>query len=619
MDYPRADNSQQQSEFSQFDLGLNVLVFKQGDDPIDAISHMISFLSDVVTSCFPTTNNQLRNSSNPRQQATIYDGRVTIQPVQGRHISYATGEGHISKHCTKPKKKRDDEWFKDKVLLVQAQANRKILHDKELQFLADLRIPEGQATQFVITHNAAYQADDLDAYDSDCDELNTAKIALMVNLSHFGSDALAELEPKLYDGDVIHTNCAIAIPDSEKTLLLAEESHPIPSYRPTIVEVPSELPKVSMTFSRKLFVSVEDLNYLVSSSQEWLVEDLVNYHLKELHCSARCLTQIEFVCEEYSQEVLGFSDTIVSGNPTPIGDPIVSTTSPTLTSFGDSDFLLFEEADAFLGLEDVTRAITEGSWGFEHIKACFRDEIIPFVKALKDLLNTFDQYLIDELTEVQNIFLQMKQAVDQHRLESKTFGFQNELLLEQVISKDIVNIMVNASVNAFVNNASISMSDCKKCLELENELLNKQDFIEKEKYDKLSKLNMNSDVTYGKGNGCMLSSNHDLCALNVTNDVKARSKSKCVKKNSKRSLETNRITKTTEVPLRKPIALENDTPKPVVTLVYSRKPRRSKTSVPASKSKIKKSMTANNKEPSKSDVSKASNVPSSSLNECMSS
>nr|GFC31438.1 reverse transcriptase domain-containing protein [Tanacetum cinerariifolium] len=62
--------------------------------------------------------------------------------------------------------------------------------------------------------------------------------------------------------------------------------------------------------------------------------------------------RIDFVCEEYSQEVLGFSDTTVSGNPTPIDDPIVSTTSPTLTPFGDSDFLLFEEADAFLGLED---------------------------------------------------------------------------------------------------------------------------------------------------------------------------------------------------------------------------------------------------------------------------
>nr|GEX59392.1 reverse transcriptase domain-containing protein [Tanacetum cinerariifolium] len=60
--------------------------------------------------------------------------------------------------------------------------------------------------------------------------------------------------------------------------------------------------------------------------------------------------KIDIICEEYSQEVLSFSDTTASGNPTPYDDPIVSTTSPTLTLFGDSDFLLFEEADAFLAI-----------------------------------------------------------------------------------------------------------------------------------------------------------------------------------------------------------------------------------------------------------------------------
>ncbi|GJR56404.1 integrase, catalytic region, zinc finger, CCHC-type containing protein [Tanacetum coccineum] len=101
--------------------------------------------------------------------------------------------------------KRDDSWFKDKVLLVQAQANGQILHEKELAFLAYPGTAEGQATQTVITHNAAYQADDLDAYDSDCDELNTAKVALMANLSHYGSDALAKvveqhrLESKMFE------------------------------------------------------------------------------------------------------------------------------------------------------------------------------------------------------------------------------------------------------------------------------------------------------------------------------------------------------------------------------------------------------------------------------------
>nr|GFC28490.1 hypothetical protein [Tanacetum cinerariifolium] len=201
------------SEFSSPETRLVVLVFQKGDDPIEAINHMMSFLTSVVTS-----SNQLRTSSNPRQQAPINDGRVTIQPIQRRqnHMSAGSsrpfalgtrgtsgrqrvivcynykGEGHMAKQCTKPMRKRDAEWFKDKVLLVQAQANGQVLQEEELDILANPGIAESSTNQTVITTNAAYQADDLDAYDSDCDELHSAKVALMANLSHYGSDNLAE-------------------------------------------------------------------------------------------------------------------------------------------------------------------------------------------------------------------------------------------------------------------------------------------------------------------------------------------------------------------------------------------------------------------------------------------
>nr|GFB84059.1 integrase, catalytic region, zinc finger, CCHC-type, peptidase aspartic, catalytic [Tanacetum cinerariifolium] len=131
------------SEFSSHEIGLVVSVFQKGDDPIDAINHMMSFLTSVVASRYPATNNQLQTSSNPHQQATINNGRV--------------------------------------------------LQEEELDFLADPGMAESSSNQTVITTNAAYQADDLDAYESDCDELNSAKVALMANLSHYGSDTLAEV------------------------------------------------------------------------------------------------------------------------------------------------------------------------------------------------------------------------------------------------------------------------------------------------------------------------------------------------------------------------------------------------------------------------------------------
>ncbi|GKE91635.1 hypothetical protein Tco_1572730, partial [Tanacetum coccineum] len=153
-----------------------------------------------------------------------------------------------------------------------------------------------------------------------------------------------------------------------------------------------------------------------------------------------------------------------------------------------------------------------------------------------------------------------------------------------------------------------------------------------------SKLNANSELKCVKCNGCMLSDNHDLCVLDFINNVNARTKSKSVKKNSKRKVwkptgkvfknigyiwrptgrsftiignacPLTRITTTTEVPLRKPIALNNETSKPVITLVYSRKPRKSKTIVSVSKSKVLKSVSANKKEPNQSWGSIVFDVP----------
>nr|GEV94997.1 integrase, catalytic region, zinc finger, CCHC-type, peptidase aspartic, catalytic [Tanacetum cinerariifolium] len=213
---------------------LVVLVFQKGDDPIDFINHMMSFLTAVVTSRYPPTNNQLRTLSNPCQQATINNGR---------------GEG-------------------------TCQSSAQSLRGREMR--CGLRIRD-QSTHYVVTNNAAYQADDLDAYDSDCDELNSAKIALMANLTHYGSDNLAEnlsslaqqddlilsvieqlktqvvnctkinqdnknvnefltaelerykdqgsaIRPKLYDDSVIQKTDAIVIHDSEETLMLEDES-----------------------------------------------------------------------------------------------------------------------------------------------------------------------------------------------------------------------------------------------------------------------------------------------------------------------------------------------------------------------------------------------------------
>ncbi|GJR10549.1 hypothetical protein Tco_0793201 [Tanacetum coccineum] len=510
----------------------------------------------------------------------------------------------------------------------RAQASGQILHEEELAFLADPGIPEGQATQTVITHNVAYQADDLDVYDSDCDELNTVKVALMANLSHYASDTLSEV----YNHDNVNNNMinqvVQAMPSSEQSNVVNHSETEITSdnniipYSQYLIE--SQQPAINLdnksvndTLTAELKRYKEQVKVLnegqnvdlkskdnisnscAQSVEIDLLKQTLSEHLKEKESLMQTITLLKNVfkkeesrnidreialekrikqidnivfkrdqseqtvhisavgtkalCgyvieknnaivipdseetlllaeESRSKMLLKQKDPIMlekKVNTTPVDYAVlnqlykdfetrfvpqtelsaeqafwsqnsVNSPEPNLSSrptivevpkelpkFSMVNTSLKKLKHHIAGFDVVFKerntptTITEGSWGFEHTKACFRDEIIPFVKALKDLFNTFNQYLVDELSEVQNVFHQMEQAVEQHRLESKTFEVkmnqvlnENERLLEQVISKDIVNILVNSSMNI----ASVNVHECEKCLKLETELLNKKDF-----------------------------------------------------------------------------------------------------------------------------------------------
>ncbi|GKC80090.1 hypothetical protein Tco_1130864 [Tanacetum coccineum] len=184
-----------QPEWSRF-----VTAAKQARD-----LHSVTFDQfSLYCSKYPPTSNQLRTSSNPRTQATIQNGQVMVQNVQGRHSQgYAgnarnnqapgvwvinavgntwanqprvircynyKGEGHIAKQFTTRKRVKYSEWFKDKMLLAQAQE--------------------------------VGVADHVDAYDSDCDDEATTNSIFMENLSLVGSLNNDTVAPR-YDSDTL--------------------------------------------------------------------------------------------------------------------------------------------------------------------------------------------------------------------------------------------------------------------------------------------------------------------------------------------------------------------------------------------------------------------------------
>ncbi|GJW63318.1 retrovirus-related pol polyprotein from transposon TNT 1-94 [Tanacetum coccineum] len=268
------------TEDPTLDYGIAVLVFNKGDDPIDAINNIVPFFSTAITFRFPSTNNQLRNSSNPRQQAMIQDRRETA---------------HQAKACPKPKRKRDALQFQEKVLLVEAQANGQILHEEELAFLADLSIVEGQATQTVNTHNATYQANDLDAYNSDCDELNTTKIALMANLSHSDSDVLVEVNNQDNMDNNMINQVVQAMTSFEQSSVVNHSENEITSdsniipYSQLKDEAPDFIIKFLKMIQVRLKVPVQRIK--TDNGTEFVNQTLRKYYEKAKAVATACYTQ----------------------------------------------------------------------------------------------------------------------------------------------------------------------------------------------------------------------------------------------------------------------------------------------------------------------------------------
>nr|GEU72438.1 hypothetical protein [Tanacetum cinerariifolium] len=467
----------QQSDFSQPDTGLVVLVFQKGDDPIDVINHMMSFLTVVVTSRYPPTNNQLRNSSNPHQQATINNGRVAIQPIQGRQNSLTAGmsrqytsglsgtnsgkqrvivcynckgEGHMSKQCTKSKRKRDEAWFKDKVLLVQAQANGQVLHEEELEFLADPGIAETQSTQYVVTNNVAYQADDLDAYDSDCDKINSAKIALMANLSHYGSDNLAEDNKNVNE------------------ILTAELERYKDQVR--ILKEQNNVDNASESCAQSL--EIENLKHALSE------------HSKEK--------------ESLEQKAQQLEQKLYDGSVIQKTDAIVIRDSEESLMFEDESCskMLQKQIDPMMSEKKVNTKPVDCA-ALNQLSKDFETRFVPQTElSAKQAFwsqnsgNSEEPNLSTSTTivEVPKELPKVSMDVEKHYVEKNKFQDKmkdvlkdNERLLEQAMSTDIVNIVVNVNVHYACKN----VNECARCVTIETEL--QRDFIKKKCSDKLFK------------------------------------------------------------------------------------------------------------------------------------
>ncbi|GJV27196.1 integrase, catalytic region, zinc finger, CCHC-type containing protein [Tanacetum coccineum] len=158
---------QPQVEFPQLNSGLAVMVFLPGDDPIACLNKAMAFMSTVVAS---RRQSQSFAGTGTKGNATSSGGNNAAGKARVVKCYNCQGEGHMARQCTQPKRPMNAAWFKEKMLLTQAQESSQVLNEEKLAFLANPGI-----TYY-------------------CDDISSKKAVLMANLSSYGSDILFEMQ-----------------------------------------------------------------------------------------------------------------------------------------------------------------------------------------------------------------------------------------------------------------------------------------------------------------------------------------------------------------------------------------------------------------------------------------
>ncbi|GJV06142.1 retrovirus-related pol polyprotein from transposon TNT 1-94 [Tanacetum coccineum] len=477
-------SQQPQAEFPQLDSGLAVLSFLPGDDPIDYLNKTMAFMSTVMASHFSSTNNQLRTSSNPRNQATIQDGRVTVQQVQERHgQSFAgmgtkgnatssrgnnaasqarvikcyncQGEGHMARQCTQPKRPRNSTWFKEKMLLIQAQGSGRVLEEEQLAFLANPGIAEGQVTQTTTPQNAAFQTDDLDAYDSDCDGISSAKAVLMANLSSYDADVLFEVpQHDTYQNDDMINQSVQETQFFEQSLI---------DYVPDN-NITSDSNIISYEqLQETQHVIVHDTNY--SAQQDAIIMSFLRdtrneYKFFEERQNADLNSHEKFIDSQMNDLILNINAKFASF------EEQIDTLKQTLSKNSKDNESPINKIELNKLFGDFGKRFvpqnqlsTEQAFWLpisnpksEQLVVSHSPIEIEVPKELpKESFKDFDNGLHSEINEVKTVFNKMEDAVEQCSVDKKCFDIQkkelfleNDRLLEHIICQDVMNIVMHA-------------------------------------------------------------------------------------------------------------------------------------------------------------------------------
>nr|GEW49405.1 retrovirus-related Pol polyprotein from transposon TNT 1-94 [Tanacetum cinerariifolium] len=304
---------------AHLDSGLSPI-----DNLIENLTNTLALLTQSYKTFLPQTNNQLRISSNTRNQATVQDDRVVVQNVQGRQnrgqarqvkCYNCNGIGHIARYCTQPKHPQNSDYNKDKMLLMQAQENRMALDEDQLLFLAggqdntiDEDVDEQPARDLAINVDNVFQEDDCDAFDSDVDEAPTAQTMFMANLS--SAYPVYDKAGPLYDLDILYEVAIgyknpLCLTRAKQVQPALYNGHEIikDNHVPAIVHNTYDTQEIAEITRRKINDKMKDPEYVFEELEAEVTQNLVDRKHDEIERKNLLIANDNLIVECLSKEV----------------------------------------------------------------------------------------------------------------------------------------------------------------------------------------------------------------------------------------------------------------------------------------------------------------------------
>ncbi|GJT51473.1 hypothetical protein Tco_0977630 [Tanacetum coccineum] len=418
----------QQPPTFQLDTEFAVLTFLPTDDLIASLNKAVIFLSSTYSLRYPPTNNQLRTSSNPRTQATIQNGQVIVQNVQGRQSQGYEG----STGNNQPSGAR----VVNTVGYAGANQPRVI---KCYNCNADSLEETDDCEDLQLQATTNFKADHVDAYDLDCDDKATANAICMENLSLVGS----------INGDTVElcfdSNILSKVPHYEtyhEFDMLNSDIQEL-EYIKNIVtnnEVYDDLT------SNSNVISYADYMVTIGNDEDNYVHSPVQKNDRILSVIEHMKTQVEKCNMENNyiglpRQVFRTSFLHQTQKVFPKKLPSTSQVLKNLNNARD----LLNKLDECIKRRTTLSPHQIGSWEQSDIKGAFKKDVIPFSKNLKEVFKLFENRFLAEVKEMKDIFEQMEDEVEQcsvatkcFKIEKKQLLINNDRLLEENIASDIM-------------------------------------------------------------------------------------------------------------------------------------------------------------------------------------